>query len=279
MVRILVDSGADYEPQELAAKNILCAPMSIQFGETSYLDGVTLSKSEFYSLLETQFPTTSQPTPFEFAKHFQEAKEAGDEMVVITISSALSGTYQGACIAREDVDYDGIYIFDSKSATIGTQVLVDYAIRLRDDGKSAKEIYDAVAALRPRIRLFASINTLEYLYKGGRLSKAAANIGTVAHLKPMITVDDGGGIAVIGKSIGMKRSIDSLAAKISQYELHPDFPLYPVYSRDPENLDLLVERLRKLGVEIDGAGIRNLGPTVGAHVGPSCCGLAFVVKE
>lgn len=279
MVRILVDSGADYEPKELLERNVECVPISICFGNESYQDGVELSKEQFYEKLAVQFPTTSQPSPYAFAQHFQAAKQAGDELVAIVLSSALSGTYQGACLAREDVGYDKIYIIDSKSATIGMQILVDYALRLREQGLSGREIADAVTALQPRVRLFASMNTLEYLCKGGRLSKASAGVGTLAHLKPVITLAEDGSVEVVAKCIGMKRSIGTLVSKVEEYKLDPAFPLYPIYSQNASNLTQMVTRFCKKGFAMEEADGRNLGPTIGAHIGPNCCGVAFVAAD
>lgn len=279
MVRILVDSAADYEPQELSRMNVECVPISIRFGNESYWDGIELTKEMFYEKLEQHFPTTSQPSPYAFAKHFEAAKQAGDEMVVITVSSTLSGTYQGACLARKDVGYDKVYIVDSKSATIGIQVQVDHALRLRDEGASAEEIVAAVTGLQPRIRLFACMHTLEYLCKGGRLSKTAADIGTLAHLRPLITLTPEGTVGVVAKCIGMKRSIASLVTKVDALKPDPAFPLYPIYSKNEANLTRLIQALRKKGYNPDEASGRNLGPTVGSHIGPDCCGIAFVATE
>ena len=279
MVRILVDSGADYEQEELRRLGLECVPITIRFGEETFLDGVELSKEAFYERLETQFPATSQPTPLDFAEHFRSAREAGDELVAILLSSSLSGTYQGACLAREDVGGDGIYLIDSKSATIGIQVLVDYAVKLRDRGCSGQEIAEALRELQPRVKVFASMDTLEYLYKGGRLSRASAAIGTLSRLKPVIHLDESGAVAVVSKCLGMKRSIDALVAKVESYRLDPAFPIYPIYSRDISHLKTMVERLRDKGFAVDEAEGRNLGPTIGAHIGPGCCGVAFVAAE
>ena len=279
MVRILVDSGADYGQEELRQRRLECVPIAIRFGEEVFLDGVELSKEAFYEKLETQFPATSQPTPLDFAEHFRSAVEAGDELVAILLSSSLSGTYQGACLAREDAGGGGIYLIDSKSATIGIQVLVDYAVTLRDRGCSGREIAEALRELQPRVKVYASMDTLEYLYKGGRLSRTSAAIGTLSHLKPVIHLDENGAVAVANKSFGMKRSIDALVARVESYRLDPAFPIYPIYSRDVSNLKTMVARLREKGVDVDEANGRNLGPTIGAHIGPGCCGVAFVAAK
>lgn len=150
---------------------------------------------------------------------------------------------------------------------------------LRDRGCSGREIAEALRELQPRVKVYASMDTLEYLYKGGRLSRTSAAIGTLSHLKPVIHLDENGAVAVANKSFGMKRSIDALVARVESYRLDPAFPIYPIYSRDVSNLKTMVARLREKGVDVDEANGRNLGPTIGAHIGPGRCGVAFVAAK
>ena len=147
-VQIIVDSTADFSAKEIEKRQITCIPMTVTFGNEQYIDGVDLTKEEFFVKLtnEKEFPKTSQPSPAKFADCFEEAKENGDDVVAILVSGALSGTVQSATIAKDIAEHDGVYIVDSKSATLGIRLLVDRAVRMRDQGKSAKEIAEATGS-------------------------------------------------------------------------------------------------------------------------------------
>ena len=172
MVRIITDSAADFEPIELERMQISCIPLKVMFGTTEYEENISLTKNQFYDkMLETgTLPKTSQAAPQVLADLFDEAKAAGDEAIYFTLSSSLSGTWQSAMFIQEDLGYPGAYVVDTCNATGGQRMLVEYAVRLRDEGKCAADIVEAVEALRQRVVLYACINTLEYLYKGGRCS-------------------------------------------------------------------------------------------------------------
>ena len=164
-IKILTDSSAEFTQEELKEMNIHCVPITIIFGDHAFLDGTELSKELFYhKLLEKkEFPKTSQPSPEAFLRCFNEAKATGDSVVTILLSSALSGTVQSAHIAREMCEYDKINIVDSLSATGGIRILVEEAVRLRDQGASAREITESIEVLRHRICIFAGLDPLEYL--------------------------------------------------------------------------------------------------------------------
>ena len=178
MVRIITDSAADFEPQELEKHDITCVPMQISFDDNEYKENENLTKEQFYELLENceNFPKTSQPTPYDFEVLLEEFMENGDECIIITISSALSGTYQNAFLVKNMLDYENCYVLDSLNATAGQRLLVDYAVKLRDEGKTVKEIFEELEILKTKIKLYACVDTLEYLHKGGRLSKTAYTV-------------------------------------------------------------------------------------------------------
>ena len=205
MVRIITDSAADFEPYELEKHNIICVPMQISFDDNEYKENENLTKTQFYELMENSgvFPKTSQPTPYDFEVFLESFKDSGDECVIITISSALSGTYQNAFLVKNMLCYEGCYVVDSLNATAGERILVEYAVKLRDEGKSAKEIFDELEILKTKIKLFACVDTLEYLHKGGRLSKTAYTVGTIANIKPVIRVSEEGTVEVSAKAISM----------------------------------------------------------------------------
>lgn len=175
--KIITDSAADFEPQELSRMNITCIPLTVFFGEIECQENVSLTKDLLYKLLDetTEFPKTSQAAPQILMGILDEAKMDGDEVIYITLASALSGTYQSALMAKELLEYDGCYMIDSQNATGGQQMLVEYAVKLRDAGKTAAEIVSGVKELRHRIVLYACMDTLEYLYCGGRIPTLCTN--------------------------------------------------------------------------------------------------------
>ena len=171
MIRIITDSAADFSQSELQALSVRCVPMTVSFGEDSYTDGVDLPQEIFWQRMEAgQNPKTSQPSPDAFLREFEAAKDAGDSVVCILISSALSGTMQSALIAAGMVEDLDIALVDSLTATAGQRLLVQEACRLRDAGnESAQDIAAAVRQLVPRIRIAACLDTLSYLARGGRI--------------------------------------------------------------------------------------------------------------
>ena len=277
-IRILTDSAADFTAKERAAYNLSFVPLQVIFGGETFLAGQTLSRDEFWArLLAGENPTTSQPSPEAFLHVFEDAKDAGDEVLYIALSSALSGTIQSAMIAASMADYDGIHIVDSLSATIGQKLLTLAACRMREEGTPcAAEIAQEITKLRSRLRVFANVDTLEYLARGGRLSKAAGAIGTLAQLKPQIMINDEGKVEVIGKAIGRHRAIDALVKKAASFSVDTAHPVIPVYSYDKENTEAFMSKLENAGIRADASLLTDLGPAIGTHIGPNAYGLAFI---
>ena len=203
--RIIVDSTADLMPE--FKSRVHTVPLTVNFGTEEYIDGVTIDHKTFYEkLIESDvLPTTSQATPDAFIKEFEKAKEAGESAVVITLASKFSGTYQSATIAAED--FDNIYIVDSASAAMGSGILVELAFRLLDEGKSAKEIAATLEEEKRKIVIVALVDTLEYLKKGGRISKAVAFAGGVLNIKPVLLGYSGISDALLLKYIEDSRHI------------------------------------------------------------------------
>lgn len=276
MIRILVDSSTDFTMEEISNKNLYHVPLTISLNGQDYLSGEDLTSDQFYELLTAgeDFPKTSQPSPQAFAEIFEKAKADGDEIICVLLSSALSGTCQSATLAKDMVDYDGIYIVDSLTATIMTRVLVDYGLQLIEEGKSAPEIVDTLESMKSKVKVAAGLDTLEYLYRGGRLNKAAATIGELANLKPVITVTEEGTVNVIGKCIGKNKALQFILKTLSGKNLNPDFPLYTVYAYGSENTEKLEQKLVAEGYTINAR--LQLGSTIGAHVGPGAFGIIYV---
>ena len=279
MIRIITDSAADFEPQELAQMNIICIPLSVSFGEEQYQENVDLSKDRFYSLLaDGGYPKTAQASPQVLMDLFEQAHAEGDEAIYFTISSAISGTYQTAVMTKNLVGYDSCYVVDSLNATGGQRMLVETAVKLRDAGKSAGEIIAAVEALRSRVVLYACMDTLEYLYHGGRISHTVYKLGTIANIKPIIKVELDGSIGVPAKAMGMRKGMDQLVKKVEQVPCDPAYPFYVMYTSDRTVGQVLAERFRAAGLDIPEERIIQVGAAIGSHVGPNACGFIYVSK-
>ena len=280
MVRIITDSAADFTPAELEQYHITCIPLKVLFGEEEYEENINLSKDQFYEkmLAFDGFPKTSQAAPAVLAGLFEEAKTAGDEVVYFTLSSALSGTWQSAQFIREDMGYDKAFVVDTRNATGGQRMLVEHAVRLRDAGKCAADIVAEVEALRERIVLYACINTLEFLYRGGRISHLSYTLGTLAQIKPIIHVDHMGRVDIPAKAMGMRKGMEHLCKQADAKAPDPAFPLYVMYTNDRSAAEALAVRLAEHGQAVHPDNIIQVGAAIGSHVGPAACGLVYVGK-
>lgn len=276
--RIIVDSTADLMLE--LKKRVHVVPLTVHFGQEEYIDGVTIDHKAFYEkLVESDvLPTTSQATPDAFMKEFEKAKEAGEAAVVITLASKFSGTYQSATIAA--AEYENIYVVDSASAAMGSGILVEFAFRLLDEGKSAKEIAKALEAEKKKIVIVALVDTLEYLKKGGRISKAVAFAGGVLNIKPVISVVDGE-INMLGKARGSKMGNNLLVQEIDKAG-GIDFskPVLLGYSGISDALLLkYIEDSRHIWESnLDEVRYTTVGSVIGTHVGPGAVVVAFFKK-
>lgn len=280
MVRIITDSAADFEPAELEKLNISCIPLSVMLEEKSYRENIDLGKKQFYELLASTgaTPKTSQPSPDLLFDLFRDAKNAGDEAIYLSISSGISGTYQTARITLEDVECDDCYVVDSLNATAGQRLLVEYAVRLRDEGKGAEEIVAALEALRGKITLFACIDTLEYLYRGGRISQTVYKLGTMAQVKPIIRVSEEGTIEVPAKAMGMRKGLDMLCKRLDAQKPDANHKIYVMYTDDKSIGENLAQKLTAAGYAIPDEQIVPVGAAIGSHIGPGACGIAYVAE-
>ena len=280
MVRIITDSAADFEPFELEKWNISCIPIKVLLGETEYEENIDLSKDQFFELLASTgaTPKTSQPSPRILMDLYTDAVQAGDEAIYITLSSALSGTYQTAAMTCEDMESEACYVFDSRNATGGQRLLVEHAVRLRDEGKSAKQIIAALKEIRDKVVLFACIDTLEYLYRGGRISQTVYKLGTMAQVKPIIRVSEEGAIEVPAKAMGMRKGMDQLVKKLEAQKPSADHNLYVMYTADRTIGQTLAQKIAALGYEIPEERIVQVGAGIGSHIGPNACGIVYVAE-
>ncbi|MBQ7916709.1 MAG: DegV family protein [Firmicutes bacterium] len=276
MIKILVDSASDCRKEDNVYDYFV--PLTINFDGTEYRGGIDIDSDTFYEkLLQTKsFPRTSQPSPQDFLEIFEEIKESGDELICFTISSELSGTYQGAMMAKNIVEYDGIYVIDSRTATHMIGLMAQYARKLIADGLKAAEIVEKCEALKSRVKVFAGVDTLEYLFRGGRMSRATAAVGELASIKPVLTVTAEGKVEAVKKCLGRSRATQFIVDQVTAMELDETFPVYSVYTYNIENCEQLEKKLESKGVAV--AGRRQIGSTIGTHTGPGVYGVMFVVK-
>ena len=281
-VRIITDSGSEYQTSDHPALDVL--PLTVAFGSDVYREGVDLTHERFYELLveREENPTTGQVTPFAFAEALDRAREAGDDVVIITMSSKLSGTYQSACAAAAQAHEQGLQtvrVVNSLSMTLGERILVEYALRMVDAGCGAHEIADALVPAASRVRILGLIDTLEYLKRGGRISAAAGAVGELLSIKPVITVADGE-VVVLGKARGSKNGRNLLCQQVqSAGGIDFSMPVMLGYSGMSDKL------LRKYladsrtvwegNLAEDEIPVLMVGATIGTHVGPGAVAVAF----
>ncbi|MBR5520939.1 MAG: DegV family protein [Oscillospiraceae bacterium] len=275
---IITDSTCDLTYQQLEQLNVEAVPLTVNFSGKSYRDGVDITKSEFFDMLESssENPTTSQPSPEEFLKLFEKHKEQGNHVVYIGISSVLSGTVQSARIAKDMCDYDNIYIVDSLSATAGIEILLRLACEMRDNGMTAEKIAEELATIVPKIRIFAYVDTLKYLVRGGRVSRTAGAIGGALGVKPLIAVADGA-VLSIGTARGQKGAFDKLCNIVKDADIDTTKPFILFHSRPEENMQLFEAYMLENGINYDML-YGELGSVIGTHIGPGAVAVAYVIK-
>ncbi len=278
-VRIMTDSAADL-PQPWP-EGVTVLPMTVSFGERQYQDGVNMTHRQFYELLieGDALPTTSQIGPGQFEEAFRGAVTAGEQVVCVTMSSKLSGTYQSACIAAEEFPGQ-VFVVDSLNVTIGEGLLVRWAMELVGQGLEAAQIARQLERERGRIRLIALLDTLEYLKRGGRLSASVALVGGLLSIKPVVSVEDGE-VKVIGKARGSKNG-SNLLTEACQKDGGVDFsrPHCLGYTGlSDELLRKYIEDSRPLWEgHLDALTVNTVGGTIGTHVGPGAIAVAFFHK-
>ena len=273
--RIIVDSTADLVPE--VQKRVHIVPLTVHFGQEEYVDGVTIDHKAFYEkLIESDvLPTTSQATPNDFAVEFEKAKEAGEAAIVITLASKFSGTCQSAMIAAGN--YENIYVIDSTSVAMGSGILVELALRLLDEGKSTNEAVQILEDEKKKIVVVALLDTLEYLKRGGRISKAVAFAGGVLKIKPVLSVTDGE-IHLLGKARGSKMGNNLLVQEINNVG-GIDFgkPILLGYSGISDALLLkYIEDSRPIwNGRLEKIRYTTVGSVIGTHAGPGAVVVAF----
>ena len=279
-IQIVVDSTADMRP-EVAAK-VAIVPLSVQFGEKTYVSGVDITPSQFYEMLSESdvLPTTSQPAPFMFEEAFEKAVSEGHEVICLTCSGKLSGTHQSANIAA--AEFEGkVHVVDSNTIALGLGIMAEYAVGLAEQNVSAAEILDKLKEKREKVRLLALVDTLEYLKKGGRISSAVALAGGLLNIKPVISVNDGE-IKLLGKARGVRQGNTLLNQEIAKAGgVDFSLPVMLGYTGTQEDqLQKYIQESNDLWAAYDGnLPVAVVGSVVGTHAGPGAVAVGFFAAE
>ena len=278
-IKILIDSASDMSVAEAKELGVEFMPMEIKFGEEEFLDGISLYPEEFYKRLKNSkvLPKTSQINPFRWEEKLDELTKDGSEVIVICLSSKISGTYESLNSIYEK--YEGkVHIFDSLTVAIGERLLCYYALDLIKQGLNAKEVVSALQQVVPKLHVMAVVDTLEYLKKGGRISSTVALAGTLLSIKPVVAIVDGE-VKMLGKAMGLKKANRLMSDIVKQNNgINLDMPFGTIWAGDDENLQKYVSDNACLW---EGREMKSyiIGCTIGTHVGPGCAGIAFFEKD
>ncbi len=281
MIKILVDSASDVELEEAKKLGVTLAPMQIRFGNEEYLDGVDITHREFFEkLIESdELPKTSQINEYRFKEYFGKLTKDGDEVIAITISSKLSGTYD--CAVKAAKSFGGkVRVVDSLNACIGERILLDYALRLLHGGAAADEIERKLNERKGKIQVLALLDTLHYLRKGGRISAVAAIAGEMLSIKPVVGIVDGK-VKLIGKALGSKKGNNLLTSLVDKCGgIDFDMPYVLGFSGlSDECLKKYLKDSEKLWKDkTENVPAYMIGSTIGTHVGPGAIAVAFFAK-
>lgn len=276
MIRIITDSTCEASQAVLSHPRVTVLPLSVVFGQTALRDGVDITREQFWERLPKSdpLPTTAQATPADFGQLFKQFTAAGDEVIAIPISSRLSGTYDAAMTARESQPGWPVSVVDSLSVSVGLGLLVEEAVRMAEAGAQRNEIVARIEALRKDIRIIFTVDTLEYLQRGGRIGRAQAFVGTLLKFKPLLGIADGEVVPV-----------SRVRSKAKALETMQDLLLQQVPARGPQvrvgvTHALVPEEAAQVGRSLGerfgtpNVFVADLGPVLGTHVGPGTIGAA-----
>lgn len=280
MIRILTDSASDILPAEAEQLGVTVIPLNVTLEDGTILrDGVDMTPSAYYEILAgcRKLPTTSQPSPELFENFFLEAAAAGDEVIGIFLSHALSGTYQCSKLAADMANVDNVLFVDSGHVCLSEALLVRLAVQLRDSGKTAGQIAAILEHAKEHLHLVAAIDDLKYLRKGGRLPAAVAVAGGMLGIKPLITIQDGK-VAMAGKARGLPGAYVALFKKVEEMGgINPAFPALAGYTVSPREVAPIQTYLRD-NLQQEDLLVRQIGCVIGTHAGPGAFGIAFFDK-
>ncbi|MCC2683310.1 MAG: domain protein DegV family [Paenibacillaceae bacterium] len=271
-VRIVTDSTSDIPLFLRQSLNIEVVPLKVQFGDESYVDGVTIQPEQFYEKLaaSASLPTTSQPSPVDFVDVYHKLADdtPGMQVVSIHLSSTFSGTYQSALLAKSMMKGKAdIHVIDSRSASYGCGAMAVAAARAAQAGKPLEQCVQAAHNIFEKMNIYFLVDTLDYLQKGGRIGKAASLIGSLLAIKPILTIDDEGQVASVEKARGSKKAMARIVERLQ--DRFGDMPvnLVVAHANAQPSAEQFAEQL-KSSLHVEEIMFTSLGPVIGAHVGP-----------
>lgn len=278
-IKIITDSTCDLDLNFAKDNDIKIMPLKVIFGDKEYLDGITISKNDFFDMQAKAktLPTTSQVNPDDFYSEFKEAIDNDDEVLGIFISSKLSGTYQSAKIAKEMLESDKIHLVDSLSVTCGLGILVKEAVKCVGLGLTASKIKIKLENLTRQIRLIAIVPTLKYLKMGGRISPQVAFIGGMLGISPVISVEKGE-LNPIGKVRGDAKAVEFIENYLESHPIDLDRSLGFAFAKSDDKLNVFKDKFA-CKYELSKSYTSEIGPVIGVHTGPDCYGIAYFEKS
>jgi DegV family protein with EDD domain len=282
MIRIITDSTCEAPDALMQHPAVSVLPLSVVFGQTALRDGIEITREEFWQRLPTAdpLPTTSQATPADFLALFTQFTAAGDEVIAVTISAKLSGTYDSAISARNSLPGNApIDVIDSRTISVGLGLMLQEAVDMVEAGASRDEIVAKLIRMREKIHLIFVLETLEYLQRGGRIGKAQALMGTLLKFKPLLAIVDGEVVPVTrvrSRAKALETLQETLLQRVPQRGAQVRLGLTQAVA--PEEAKAVGD---KLAASFDTAQgfIAALGPVIGVHVGPGTIGAAVYARE
>ncbi|CAI4140755.1 putative EDD domain-containing protein, DegV family [Clostridium neonatale] len=275
-IKIITDSTADLPKEVYEKYDIEVLPLLINFGEESYLDGVEITPEVLFERIEKEgsLPTTAQVIPNRFMDTYKKYLDDGYKIISIHISSAMSGTYQSACIAKDTLESEDIFVIDSKNVTAALGMLVLKAAILKENGYGTKEIAEELEKIKFNIKSSILFESLDNLVRGGRISKTAGIVGSVLGIKLILEIKDGL-MSVKDKIRGSKKAIKKIISDLESNDLDNDVPVILIEVDNPEVTNALETYLIENKVNYI---LSPVGTTVCIHSGRKCCGLVFLNK-
>jgi DegV family protein with EDD domain len=276
MLAIVTDSTSDLRLDELKALRVHRVPLYVNFQGKVHRDWIDIDPAKIIAGVQAgaDLPKTSQPSPEDFAQAYASAvKEGATEVLVITITSGMSGTYQSATLAAKDATVP-VSVVDSQNASAGLAAFVRQAARLRDAGASREAIVAALEGMKPHMMLLFSVGTLEYLQKGGRIGRASALLGGLLNIRPILTLE-GGKISPAAKARSTKKAIAEIVDRMKAHAAaHPgDLVLDFMHIQDPSAAETLRQAVVDAGVTFAEGNVVEFGAVIAAHVGPGTFGV------
>lgn len=277
MIRIITDTACDITAEEAEILGIGIVPLVTSFGDEPFPMRTHADFDRFYERLKVspQLPVTSRPSPQLYLELFEQAKQAGDEVLVLSLSSGLSGTIESAQLAKQMSGYDRITVIDTQQAVMSQRILVEHAVKMARSGESIRSIVHEIMDLRERVTVVGVIGSMVYLRKGGRIPPALGVIGDALQIKPVITLK--GKIETIGKARGLKAGYAMAWKHMEADGVDVSFPVIFGYTSSLEQCRSFMEgTLERFPAQK--TGIAQVGGIIGTHLGENSIGAAYVKK-